>query len=247
MNIVCFPVGKLEIGVLRQVLLGGVNKMREAGVVLLGGHSVDDPELKYGLSVTGVLHPNKVVFNNTEKPGDKLILTKRLGTGIISTAIKAGKAGKNTIKMMTNAMATLNRAASEVMMSVGVHACTDITGFGFLGHAGEMLEDSGVGLEIESSAIPYFPEARDFAEKGFLPGGLGRNSDYRKSMVEMGPGVPKFLAEILYDPQTSGGLLIAVAARKANRLLAELHEAGVEAAAVVGKVIERPAGKIIVR
>jgi selenide,water dikinase len=247
MNIVCFPIKQMDISILQKILRGGVDKMREAGVLLVGGHSVDDPELKYGLSVTGTIHPKKVVKNNGAKPGDRLILTKPLGIGIITTAIKAGEAGKNTVKNITRSMATLNRKASELMMEIGVHACTDITGFGFLGHAGEMLTDSKVGMVIQSSYVPYFTEAKSLAEKGFIPGGLYRNRDFRKNMVEISPGVPEYMADILYDPQTSGGLLIAVAKTKAPRLLQALRECGVTDAAIVGDVVAAPQGKIIVK
>lgn len=247
MNIVCFPIKKMDITILREILRGGLDKMREAGVVLLGGHSVDDEELKYGLSVTGAIHPKKVVMNNGAKPGDKLILTKKLGTGIISTAIKAGDVKKTTIKKVTQSMATLNKIASETMMSVGVHACTDITGFGLLGHAAEMLEETNNGMVIYSSAIPFFSEARTLAESGILPGGLHRNRDFCKSTVEFGQDVPEYLADILFDPQTSGGLLIAVSKTKASRLLKAMHDAGVSAAAIVGEVVSEYKGKIIVR
>ena len=244
MNIVCFPVKKMDISVLRDILRGGLDKMREAGVLLIGGHSVDDPELKYGLSVTGTIHPRKVVKNNGGKPGDKLILTKPLGTGIISTAIKAGEADRRLVKKLTASMAKLNRAASEAMMAVGVHACTDITGFGLLGHASEMLEDTRVGMTINSSQVPVFPEAVAFAKAGFIPGGLYRNRDYRKHMVDFSPSVPQYLADILFDPQTSGGLLMAVSKTKAQRLLQALHEGGVKDAAVIGEVVASPAGRI---
>ena len=247
MNIVCFPVKKMDIDVLHEILRGGLDKMREAGVVLLGGHSVDDNELKYGLSVTGTIHPKKVVRNNGARPGDKLILTKKLGTGIISTGIKAGEVSKNTIKKVTQSMTTLNKAVSEAMMSVGVHGCTDITGFGFLGHAAEMLEETANGMIIDSVNIPFFSEAKALLASGFVPGGLYRNRDYRKGMVEFGRNVPDYLTDMLFDPQTSGGLLIAVSKTKAARLLHVLHAAGVENAAVVGEVVEQPKGKIIVR
>ncbi len=246
MNIVCFPIRRMDIDILHRILLGGIDKMREAGVVLVGGHSVDDEELKYGLSVTGTIHPKKVIKNIGDRPGDRLILTKKLGTGIISTAIKAGKAQKDTIKKVTASMAKLNKTASEVMISVGVHACTDITGFGFLGHAAEMLEDTDNGLVIESSAIPFFPEAKTLAERGVLPGGLHRNRDFRKKMVQFGRDVPEYLADILFDPQTSGGLLMAVSETKATRLLKSLHDAGVPDATIVGEVVSEPKGKIIV-
>ena len=247
MNIVCFPIKKMDINILREILRGGLDKMREAEVVLVGGHSVDDNELKYGLSVTGVIHPKKVVMNNGAKPGDKLLLTKKLGTGIISTGIKAGEVNKNTIKKVTQSMTTLNKIASEVMMSVGVHACTDVTGFGFLGHAAEMLTDTNNGMVIESSKVPFFHEAKALVENGFLPGGLSRNRDFRKVMVEFRPDVPQYLRDILFDPQTSGGLLIAVAKTKALRLIDSLHEAGASNAAIVGEVVEKPKGKIVVR
>lgn len=246
MNIVCFPVKQMEITVLRDILCGGLDKMREAGVLLIGGHSVDDPELKYGLSVTGVIHPEHVVYNNGARAGDRLILTKRLGTGIISTAIKRGAAGKAVIKKFTASMATLNRKASEVMMAVGVHACTDVTGFGFLGHACEMLEETKVGLRIDAAALPYFTEAKAFAAAGYLPGGLTRNRDYRKARVDMGAGVPQYLQDLLWDPQTSGGLLMAVAKTKAARLLKALHDAGVPDAAIVGEVVADTKNRIVV-
>jgi selenide,water dikinase len=247
MNIVCFPVKKMDINILREILRGGLDKMREADVVLVGGHSVDDNELKYGLSVTGIINPRKVVMNNGAKAGDKLILTKKLGTGIISTAIKAGKIKKTTIKKVTQLMVTLNKTASEAMMRVGIHACTDITGFGFLGHAAEMLTDTANGMVIESSNIPFFPEVQALAESGMLPGGLHRNRDFRKGMIKFNRDVPEYLADILYDPQTSGGLLIAVAERKASHLLKVLHDTGVMDAVIVGEVVDKPSGKIIVR
>ena len=247
MNIVCFPIKTMDVMILREILRGGLDKMREAGVVLVGGHSVDDNELKYGLSVTGIIHPKKVVMNNGAKPGDKLIFTKKLGTGIISTGIKNGAVKKSVIKKITQSMTTLNKTASEVMMAVGVHACTDVTGFGFLGHAAEMLTDTDNGMVIESAKVPFFPEVRTLAESGFLPGGLYRNRDFRKKMVKFSPDVPEYLTNLLFDPQTSGGLLIAVAKNKASRLIDAMHNAGVSDAAIVGEVVNKPKGKILVR
>jgi selenide,water dikinase len=247
MNIVCFPIKKIDFRILRKILEGGLEKMREAEVLLLGGHSVDDEEMKYGLSVTGIIHPGKVIANNTAKPGDKLILTKKLGTGILNTAIKAGKLNRKTIQEVTHSMATLNKAASEVMVKVGVHACTDITGFGFLGHAAEMLEETDNGMVIDSSTIPFFSQAKKLALQGILPGGLYRNRDFRKNIVQINRSVPEFLADILFDPQTSGGLLIAVSPRKAGRLIKALHDNGVSDAAIVGEIVNKPEHKIIVR
>jgi selenide, water dikinase len=245
MNIVCFPINKMDITVLNKVLKGGLSKMREAGVVLLGGHSVDDPEIKYGISVTGIIHPNKVVKNNGAKPGDILILTKPLGVGIVTTAIKRGLASEALTRKVVRQMAGLNKAASEAMLSVGVSGCTDITGFGFLGHAGEMLEETDNGMIIYSSQVPFIKEARDLAEKGIIPGGLARNREFRRKMVKFDKAVPQYLQDILFDPQTSGGLLIAVSSTKAVRLLNVLSENGVKQAKIVGKVVDSPKHKIM--
>jgi selenide, water dikinase len=247
MNIVCFPIQTMDVSILREILRGGLEKMREAEVVLLGGHSVDDQELKYGLSVTGTIDPKKVLRKEDAHPGDRLIMTKPLGTGIISTAVKAGVASKRTAGQAAKSMAALNRQASEVMMKTGVHACTDITGFGLLGHAAEMIENTDVGMVIYAGAVPFFPEANKLAELGMMPGGLYRNRDFRKGMVEFTPEISTFQADILFDPQTSGGLLMAVPKGKVAKMLKELHAAGVSSAAVVGEVVDNPKGKIIVK
>lgn len=247
MNIVCFPINRMDVSILRTILRGGIDKMREAGVLLVGGHSVDDPELKYGISVTGIIHPRKVVMNNGVKANDLLILTKPLGTGIISTAIKAGEAKPRLVKKLTQSMATLNRAASEAMMAVGVHACTDITGFGLLGHACEMLEDTEVGIVIDSKQVPFFPEAKKFVESGFVPGGMQRNRDFRKKIISIASSVPDYLQAVLFDPQTSGGLLIAVSKTKSSRLLKALHAGGVSNAAIVGEVVSHSKNKLVVK
>jgi selenide,water dikinase len=247
MNIVCFPVNSMDISVLQTVLRGGIEKMREAGVVLVGGHSVDDQELKYGLSVTGTIHPNKVLTKEGSKIGNQLILTKPLGTGIINTAVKAEKASSKAAETVIKSMSTLNRLASEIMLDVGVDACTDVTGFGLLGHASEMVENTEQGLLIYADKVPVFPETLDLAEKGLVPGGLYRNRDFRKDFVHISSQVSQFMSEILFDPQTSGGLLISVKAEKAGLLLRRLREAGVNDAAIIGEVISQPMGKIIVQ
>jgi len=247
LNIVCFPQDLLDISVLKEVLRGGLDKMHEAGVILVGGHSVEDPELKYGLSVTGTIHPDKVVLNSGARPGDRLILTKPLGTGIISTAIKGGVATDESIQKITESMSDLNRTAAELMQETGVHACTDITGFGLAGHSCEMIEGSDVGIVIESAAVLYFPEVREYAEMGMIPGGLHRNRDFRKHMVDIAEGVPEFLADIIFDPQTSGGLFIAVPHERAWMLLEKLHKQGVKGAAIIGEVVAEPAGRLQVR
>ncbi len=246
MNIVCFPEKTMDITILREVLTGGLDKMHEAGVILVGGHTIEDPELKYGLSVTGIIHPKKVVLNTGARVGDQLILTKPLGTGIISTAIKGGKASAEATAQIIRAMTTLNNKAAELMQEVGVNACTDVTGFGLLGHAGEMIGGTEVGVVINSAAVPLFPEAKELAEMGMLPGGLHRNRDFHKDMVVISRDVPHYLADILFDPQTSGGLLIAVPAARAGMLVNKMHAAGITEAVIIGKVVAEPKGKILV-
>jgi selenide,water dikinase len=247
LNIVCFPQNVMDISVLKDVLRGGLDEMHEAGVILVGGHTVEDPELKYGLAVTGTIHPSRVIHNTTAKAGDRLILTKPLGTGIISTAIKGGQADKEAVESIVRSMSALNRTAAELMVEVGVSACTDITGFGLLGHAAEMVEGTYVGMVIDSAVVPYFPEAKKLAGMGMIPGGFYRNRDFRKHMVDINKSVPQFLHDILYDPQTSGGLLIAVPEKKALKLLNKLHQAGVSEAVIVGEVVSENKGRIQVR
>jgi len=247
LNIVCFPVKTMDISILREILTGGLNKMREAGVVLVGGHSVEDAELKYGLSVTGVIHPNRVVMNQGAQVGDKVILTKPLGTGIISTALKGGEASEQAVAKSVSSMATLNKKASELMLTVDVHACTDITGFGLLGHACEMIEGTDVGMIIRSDAVPYFPEAKEYAEMGMVPGGTARNRDFRLKMVDIDKNVSKVMLDILFDPQTSGGLLMAIPSDDAEPLLKRMHREGIKDAAIIGEVMAKPKGRIIVK
>lgn len=246
MNIVCFPSQSMDISVLREILRGGAEKLAEAKVLLVGGHSVDDPELKYGLSVTGTVHPKHLITTAGAHVGDKFILTKPLGTGIISTALKAGAASSKAAAKITQSMTTLNDKSSETMQEIGVHACTDVTGFGFIGHVVQLAQNSGVGIKIDIVSIPFFSEAVDFAKKGLLPGGLHRNREFYSSYTKFNAKVPDYMKDILFDPQTSGGLLISVAPRKANRLLDKLHKVGVREAAIVGEVTVGPKGVITV-
>ena len=246
MNVVCFPTKSLDISILKDILRGGIDKMKEADVTLVGGHSIDDKELKYGLSVTGSVHPKRLVTNAGASARDKLILTKPLGTGIISTALKAGKASKKTIVNLTKSMATLNRKASELMQDVGVHACTDITGFGFIGHVCQMAQNSHVGVKIHSGSVPLFAEAEEFAKKDLCPGGLHRNREFYGKMVEFSDHVPDYIKDILFDPQTSGGLIISLSTEAAELLIARLKKAGLRKAAIVGEIINKPLGKIFV-
>ena len=245
MNIVCFPIRTMNVKILREILRGGLDQMREAGVLLIGGHSVEDNEPKYGLSVTGVIHPDRILFNNGAKAGDHLILTKPLGTGIVSTALKGGLADAALVARSVACMTTLNRKAAELMAGTAeIHACTDITGFGFLGHALEMAEGSGIGMRIRASEVPYFQGIRPFVEEGLVPGGLIRNRKFREKQLDVGPGCPEWLIDILFDPQTAGGLLISLPPDAAEELLRKMHATGIDEAAIVGEVIPAPRGII---
>ncbi len=247
MNIVCFPTGKMDIAILREILRGGLAQMREAGVVLVGGHSVEDDEPKYGLSVTGVVHPDRVLANRGALPGDRLILTKALGSGIVSTAVKGGVADPVLQERSIATMMELNRAAAELAAKRDdIHACTDITGFGLLGHAMEMIEGSETGIRIYSKAIPYFEGVRELIETGIIPGGLLRNRKFRESQIEKGAGCPDWIIDLLFDPQTSGGLFISLPEAGAKELLADMHKAGIPDAAIVGEVVPTPPGKIVI-
>lgn len=246
MNLVAFPLKDMDLSVLRRIIQGGLDKLKEAGVVLVGGHSVEDKELKYGLSVTGFIHPDRVLTKNNIKVGDGLILTKPLGTGIINTAIKGGLASPELIDKATRLMAGLNRQAAEIMERHEVHACTDITGFGLLGHLAEMVADSGVGMEIHVDNLPIIPEALDYAEMGLVPAGAHKNRDFRIAMIDLDPSIDAVTLDILFDPQTSGGLLICAAQDSAEVILDELRTEGITDAALVGKVVSKPRDRIIV-
>ncbi len=246
MNLVAFPLKEMEIAVLRQIIQGGLDKLREAGVALIGGHSVEDSELKYGLSVTGFIHPDRVLTKGGLQDGDRLILTKPLGTGIINTAIKGGLASEEIIDTVTRLMATLNREAADVMSLYQVHACTDITGFGLIGHLAEMIVDAGIGIRLKSERIPIIPEALAYARIGLVPAGAYNNREFRESITEFGPSVDRLTQDVLFDPQTSGGLLICVDGEKSDELVHDLKQKGVEKAAVIGEVISGIGEKILV-
>ena len=236
LNVVGFPKGKLPLEVLGEILRGGGEKAREAGVVVIGGHSIIDPEIKYGMAVTGVIHPEKVIRNVGLQAGDALVLTKPLGTGIISTALKKGTATPRSVKAAVESMRTLNRAASLVMRELMVHACSDVTGYGLLGHGQEMASGSGVTIELHSRALPLLPGAVRLAELGNLTGGCTRNREHLTGKVTVDARIRQGLVEVAFDPQTSGGLLIAVPQSQAADLVARLHDAGVADATIVGHV-----------
>lgn len=240
MNLVGFPLSEMDINVLRQVIRGGLDKMKEADVALVGGHSVEDNELKYGLAVTGFVHPQKVLTKKNLHAGDALVLTKPLGTGVVNTAAKGGLASETVVAAITRLMAALNKSAAEVMTHFPVHACTDITGFGLLGHLAEMIVGSGCGVRLQARWIPVLPEAGDYAAMGLLPAGAYKNKEFRIHMVEFAASVDPVMQDILFDPQTSGGLLISVAPESADALLQALNEAGISEAAVIGEVAAGP-------
>lgn len=239
LNIVCFPCS-LDLAILGEILRGGAEKVLEAGALLLGGHTVQDNEPKYGLAVTGIVHPDKVWSNVGAVPGDRLILTKPLGTGVISTAVKKEKAAAQHIQAMVESMATLNKLAAETAAAFSVHACTDITGFGFLGHLNEMATGSRVSAKIFTGRLPLLPGAYEYAKQGYLPGGLMANLHFVEERLEIAPSVDPVLVELAADPQTSGGLLFAVSADQAEPLLQALQGQGIPAA-IVGEFCEQGA------
>jgi selenide,water dikinase len=244
MNLVAFPLKEMDLSILRRMLEGGLQKMKEAGVILVGGHSVEDKELKYGLSVTGFIHPQRILTKRNLALGDRLILTKPLGTGIINTAVKGRLAGREIVDSVTRLMATLNRDAAEIMRDYPVHACTDITGFGLLGHMAEMVADSTLGMEIFADRVPIIPEALEFAAMGLVPGGAHKNREFRERMIDFSPSLDNVFRDILFDPQTSGGLLICVAQEADEDLLRRLKEKASEQAALIGRVVANPKGRI---
>jgi selenide,water dikinase len=221
LSIVAFP-GNGDIDVLGDILRGGLEKMREAGCALLGGHSVNDPEIKFGYAVTGTIHPGRIKANSGAIPGDELVFTKALGTGVIGTALKRGVATAASVEAAMASMLTLNRAACEAMLRFDVHGCTDVTGFGMIGHAREMALASGVTIEIETSRVPVLRGALDAIAAGAIPAGLKNNRDFASCSVEVAGTADAALVELLYDPQTSGGLLITLSEAEAERLSAIL-------------------------
>lgn len=244
MNLVAFPIDEMDLSVLRGIIQGGIDKLAEAGVALVGGHSIQDKEIKYGLSVTGVVHPKDVLAKKTVRPGDRLILTKPLGMGIINTAVKAEMAALDLTERVTRLMAVLNRDAARIMRGFDVSACTDVTGFGFLGHLAEMIEGAGAGARIDAQRVPVIAEALEFATMGLIPAGAHNNRSFRENMIDIAEGVPRELMDVLFDPQTSGGLLISVNRDAADDLVLALKEGGVGDAMRVGDVMDGPGEKI---
>ncbi len=245
LNVVCFPIKKMGLAILREVLEGGLEIMREAGVALIGGHSVEDDEPKYGLSVTGVVHPDKIMFNSGLESGDRLILTKAVGTGLIATAVKAGLASESVIRAMADSMCVLNAEASEIAVEFGVRACTDITGFGLAGHIAETARASRRRVRIQSSAVPHLEGALDAASMGLIPAGAYANRDYFSTWITVADRVDASAIDLLFDPQTSGGLVLGVPSAKAAEFRRALIDGGVPIAAEIGEVTdEHPEGLV---
>jgi len=244
MNIACFPKD-LPKEVIKQILLGSHDKVKEANALVIGGHTVEDKEPKFGLSVTGFIHPKDVVTNCNAKPGDVLILTKPLGLGILNTGIKAGLVSQEGYNTAVFVMTQLNKFSKDAMMKVGVNSCTDITGFGLLGHAYEMAEGSNVTIKLFSSSVPVIEEAISLARMGIIPAGAYRNMEYVKKQVEVSDKTAQEIIDCMCDPQTSGGLLISVEKSKADLLLNELKNSPTPYG-LVGEVTERQDCRIIV-
>jgi selenide,water dikinase len=242
LNIVGFPTS-LDKAILGEVLRGGYTKANESGCLIVGGHTVDDPEPKYGLSVVGIVEPGKQVTNAGARPGDALVLTKPLGTGIITTAGKQGRVSPEVLQGAVTAMATLNRAAAEAMVKVGAHAATDITGFGLMGHLKSMVKGSRVGAQVQLGRVPVLPGTWELLDQGVAPGGTHRNRQSVADAVQWHPDLTEREQLLLCDAQTSGGLLISVARDKKEALLSELQASGASGT-VIGEITEGPAGRI---
>ena len=242
MNIVCFPQSGIDKEILADILRGGAAKATEAGVVVVGGHSVADDEIKYGMAVTGVIDPRRIIRNVGAQVGDMLVLTKPLGTGIVTTALKKGHLSEEEYGAAVVSMSTLNAKAASVMLRYSVHACTDVTGFSLMGHSCEMAMGSGMTIRLQATALPLLPGVRQLALEGYITGGCKRNRTYLADKVQVASAVPQDVNEVAFDPQTSGGLLIAVPAHEVEGLTRDLLAEGVLAAAVIGEVMPHGEG-----
>lgn len=246
MNLVGFPRGKLDLVVLAEILKGGADKIREAGAILVGGHTIEDQEPKYGLSVTGIAKPTEILTNSGAQVGDSLVLTKPIGAGLITTAAKKDAAPADVIEAAAEVMATLNKSAAEALAGLKVNAVTDITGFGLLGHTIEMTKGSKVGARIQADRVPVILGARGLAARGLFPGGTRSNAGYFGEFVEFGASIPEAERLLLFDAMTSGGLLISLPGELAPELIDRLRRSGTPAAAVVGEIVADDRGRILV-
>jgi len=244
-NFVGYPIEELGPAALDAILTGCFDALEEADCAMAGGHSIKDSEIKFGLAVAGVVHPDRVTANATARPGDVLVLTKPLGSGVVTTALRQGKADPAHLEAAQRLMGRLNRNAAEAMQRVGVHAATDITGYGLLGHAGEMAQGGGVAIRLDAARVPVLEEARPYLQAEFLCGGSKRNRAFSEADTRIEDGVDEALRLAITDVQTSGGLLIAVETARAERLVDELHAGGDDRAAIVGEVLRGPPGIVV--
>lgn len=247
LSIIGFPIETMSHKVMNQMLMGGIVKMKEAGVVVIGGHSIKDNEVKFGFAVTGEINPKELITNDRAKPGDVLVLTKPLGTGIIGFASQIGRASKSALKAISQSMAELNKISSEVMRKMRVTTATDVTGFGLLGHLSEMAVQSGITAEIYAGKVPVFDGVLECVQQGIISGAVDRNKEFATQYVKAGKGVSKEMTEVLYDPQTSGGLLISIREDKSEKLIALLKKRGVAHAVAIGKVVAKSDGQIVIK
>ncbi len=243
LNIVGFPP-ELDTSILAEIVKGGMSKVREAGAVVLGGHTIKDEELKYGLAVTGTIRRDRIVRNDQARPGDRLVLTKPLGTGVISTALKAGVASEEAVSKINNSMRELNDKAARAMVEFEANACTDVTGFGLLGHGFQMAQASKVGVRFYVNEVPIFEEAFEYARQGLFPGGSRANYDYVKPYLDAEASISEETRMLLADAQTSGGLLISLPQEKTESFLARMEEEGLTAARLIGEIYESKEARI---
>jgi selenide, water dikinase len=246
LNLTAWPAATLPLDLLAQVLRGGAEIAAEAGCLVVGGHSIDDPEPKYGMAVVGMADPGRLLTVDRARPGDQLVLTKPLGTGVVATALKRGAPDASVVATMVDSMTALNRPAGEAALAAGLVAATDVTGFGLLGHLHRMARASGVAAEVDAAAVPFLPGAAELAGEGFISGGTRNNQAFLADKVELDPGVPPVVATLLHDAQTSGGLLLAVPPERLQTLLTDLVGRGLRPA-LVGRVVSGPAGRVRVR
>jgi selenide,water dikinase len=247
LSIIGFPIETMSHKIMNQILLGGIVKMKEAGVAVIGGHSIKDNEIKFGFAVTGEINPRKIITNDRARAGDALVLTKPLGTGIIGFASQIGRASESAVEEISQSMAELNRVSSEVMREMRVTTATDVTGFGLMGHLSEMVVQSGVTAEVYASQVPVFDGVMGCVRQGVISGAVERNKEFAFQYVKVEKGVNKEMKEVLYDPQTSGGLLISISGKKSDKLVSLLKKKGVVHAAVIGRIVSRSSGRIVIK
>ena len=247
LSIIGFPIETMSHRIMNQMLKGGIDKMEEAGVSIVGGHSIKDNEVKFGFAVTGPIHPDKIISNDKAQPGDVLVITKPLGTGVIGFASQIGKASAESLETISLSMAELNRIPAEIMEEIGVETATDVTGFGLMGHLSEMAAQSRVTVEIHANKVPVFEGVLDLIQQGMISGAIERNMEFASQYVTVSPGVSKERETVLYDPQTSGGLLMAVHPDRSKELVARLKTNGISHTSIIGKVVSKSEGKILLK